>query len=161
MREGAGNKAASQSLIDPGVEAQSYFCSVCGNGHDFKSRSHLNQHEKSASHKRKIDPEFAAVEEAEKAAEKATNKTARDTKETDRLKKRRRTKAEKQLASRKNQKRLYAKLNEKNTTPPITETGTEEDVLSALVCYHGSTSAMLLHDDDVKIKSNIEQIFSL
>ena len=82
----------------------------------------------------------------------ATNKTARDTKETDRLKKRRRTKAEKQLASGKNQNRLYAKLNEKNTTPPITETGTEEDVLSALVRYHGSTSAaMLLHDDDEKI----------
>ncbi len=64
MREGAGNKAASQSLIDPGVEAQSYFCSVCGNGHDFKSRSHLNAHEKTASHKSKIDPEFAAVEES-------------------------------------------------------------------------------------------------
>ena len=187
MREGAGNKAASQSLIDPGVEAQSYFCSVCGNGHDFKSRSHLNAHEKTASHKSKIDPEFAAVEESffcsicgnghdfksrshliqhektashkskidpefaataseeaasqsffcsvcgtghefktrshlnrhEKSAshkrkidpefavaeeaEKATNKTARDTKETDRLKNRRRTKAEIQLASRKNQ----------------------------------------------------------
>ena len=88
---------------------QSFFCSVCGTGHDFKTRSNLNQHEKTESHKSKIDPEFAAVEEAEKA----TNKTARNTKETDRLKKRRRTKAEKQLASRKNQKRLYAKLNEK------------------------------------------------
>jgi hypothetical protein len=78
------------------------------------------------------------------------------------LKKRRRTKAEKQLASRKNQKRLYAKLNEKNTTPPITETGTEEDVLSALVRYHGSTSAaMLLHDDDEKIKSNIEKFINV
>ena len=155
-------KTASQ--IDPEFAAveeaavQSFLCSVCGNGHDFKSRSHLIQHEKSASHKRKIDPEFAA----EKAAEKATNKTARDTKETERLKKRHRTKAEKQLASRKNQKRLYAKLNEKNTTPPITETGTEEDVLSALVRYHGSTSAaMLLHDDDEKIKSNIEKFINV
>ena len=90
-----------------------------------KQVNFLINNEKTASHKRKIDPEFAAVEEAEKAAKKATNKPARDTKETDRLKKRRRTNAEKQLASRKNQKRLYAKLNEKNTTPPITETGTE------------------------------------
>ena len=97
----------------------------------------MNKHEKTESHKSKIDPEFAGVEEAKKAAKKATNKTARDTKETDRLKKRRRTKAEKQLASRKNQKRLYAKLYEKDTTPPITETGTEEDVWSALVRYHG------------------------
>ena len=43
---------------------QSFFCSVCGTGHDFKTRSRLNEHEKTASHKSKIDPEFAAVEES-------------------------------------------------------------------------------------------------
>ena len=39
-RKGVDNKAASQSLIDPAVEAagQSFFCSVCGTGHDFKTR---------------------------------------------------------------------------------------------------------------------------
>jgi len=105
-----GNKAASQSA------EKTFLCSVCGTGHDFKSRSHLIQHEKTASHKSKIDPEFAAVEEAEKAAEKATNKTARDTKETDRLKKRRRTKAEKQLASAKNQNSLDFTLNKLRET---------------------------------------------
>ena len=61
-REGTGNKAK----IDPEFAAveeaavQSFFCSVCGTGHDFKTRSNLNQHEKTDSHKRKIDPEFAA-----------------------------------------------------------------------------------------------------
>ena len=74
----------------------------------------------------------------------------------------RRTEAEKQLASLRNQRILYAKLAERNTAPPITETGTEEDVLSALVRYHGSTSAaMLLQDDDEKIKSNIVKFINV
>jgi hypothetical protein len=51
---------------------------------------------------------------------------------------------------------------ERNKASPITETGTEEDVLSALVRYHGSTNAaMLLHDDDEKIKSNIEKFINV
>jgi hypothetical protein len=38
------------------------------------------------------------------------------------------------------------------------DTGTDEDVLKALVRYHGySGAAMLLHDDDERIKSNIEK----
>ena len=66
------------------------------------------------------------------------------------------------MASAKNQKKLYAKLVERKTAQPITETGTEEDVLSALVRYHGSTSAaMLLHDDDEEIKSNIEKFINV
>jgi hypothetical protein len=116
-----------------------FFCSVCDTGHDFKTLQNLKQHEKRASHKRKLDPEFAAAEEAEKAAKKAardTKETAR-LKETDKLRKRRRTKAEKELASKERQRIFYAKLKSRNTAPPITETGTEEDVLSALVRYHG------------------------
>ena len=131
-------------------------CSVCDT--PFKTLQYLKRHEKTASHKRKVDLEFAAAEEAEKAAKKA----ARDTKETDRLRKRRRTEAEKQSASLKNQETLRAKLAKRNKAPPIIETGTEEDVLSALVRYHGSTSAaMLLHDDDEKIKSNIKKFINV
>jgi hypothetical protein len=55
-----------------------FFCSVCGNDHDFKTLQNLNKHEKTPSHKRKLDPEVAAAEEAEKA----TNKAAKDLKET-------------------------------------------------------------------------------
>jgi len=48
-----------------------FFCSVCDDGHDFKTLKRLNEHKKTASHKRKVDTEFAAAEEAEKAAKKA------------------------------------------------------------------------------------------
>ena len=47
-----------------------FFCSVCDDGHDFKTLKRLNEHKKTASHKRKVDTEFAAAEEAEKAAKK-------------------------------------------------------------------------------------------
>jgi hypothetical protein len=47
-REGAGNKAASQSA------EKVYLCSVCGTGHEFKTRKLLNQHEKTTSHKLKL-----------------------------------------------------------------------------------------------------------
>ncbi len=41
--------------------------------------------------------------------------------------------------------------------PPIIATGTDGDVLKALVRYHGSSgAAMLLHDDE-RIKSSIEK----
>jgi hypothetical protein len=165
-REGAGSKSARKDQSGNAAAAadEVFFCSVCDTGHDFKTLQNLNQHEKRASHKRKLDPEFAAAEEAEKAAKKAardTKETAR-LKETDKLRKRHRTKAEKELASKENQRTFYAKLKKRNTAPPITETGTEEDVLSALVRYHGSTSAaMLLHDDDEKIKSNIEKFINV
>ena len=155
----AGNATASGKLGNAGIAGTGeIFCSVCDNGHDFTTLQKLKRHEKTASHKRKVDLEFAAAEEAEKAAKKA----ARDTKETDRMRKRRRTEAEKQSASLKNQETLRAKLAKMNKAPPIIETGTEEDVLSALVRYHGSTSAaMLLHDDDEKIKSNIEKFINV
>ena len=42
--------------------------------------------------------------------------------------------------------------------PPTIATGTDEDVLKALVRYHGSSgAAMLLHDDNERIKSSIEK----
>jgi hypothetical protein len=56
----------AEKAAEKDERGQSYFCIACGNGHDFKSRSHLNEHEKTASHKSKIDPEFAAVEETKK-----------------------------------------------------------------------------------------------
>jgi hypothetical protein len=147
--------------LDSSAGGDEFFCSVCGNDHDFKTLQNLNKHEKTQSHKRKLDPEFAAAEEVEKV----TKKAARDLKETDRLRTRRkcrRTEAEKQSASLKNQETLRAKLAKMNKAPPIIETGTEEDVLSALVRYHGSTSAaMLLHDDDEKIKSNIKKFINV
>ena len=75
---------------------------------------------------------------------------------------RKRSKADKQSASRKNQERLYAHFVERNKASPREETGTEEDVLGALVRYHGSTNAaMLLHDEDEKIKSNIEKFINV
>ncbi len=51
-----------------------FFCSVCNNGRDYKTIQNLNEHKKTASHKRKVDSDFAAVEEAEKEAEKAAKK---------------------------------------------------------------------------------------
>ena len=56
------NLTHSQAEKEEDERGQSYFCIACGTGHDFKTRSNLNQHEKTASHKSKIDPEFAAVE---------------------------------------------------------------------------------------------------
>jgi hypothetical protein len=51
-----------------------FFCSVCNNGRDYKTIQNLNEHKKTASHKRKVDSDFAAFEEAEKEAEKAAKK---------------------------------------------------------------------------------------
>ena len=59
-----------------------FCCDVCCNGHDYKTSQNLKKHENSSSHKRKLDPEFAASEEAEKATKKAANKATRDEKET-------------------------------------------------------------------------------
>ncbi len=154
----AAKKHEAEKEAAKTAKKDEFFCSVCGNGHDFKTLQNLKKHEKTASHKRKLDPEFAAAEEAAKAA----NKKVRDQKETARLVKRRRSNAVKQARANDLQKALYAKLQKLNKAPPITETGTEEDVLSALVRYHGSTSAaMLLHDDDEKIKSNIEKFINV
>ena len=50
-----------------------FCCAVCNNGHDYKTLQGLNKHKNAASHKRKVDPEFAAAEEAEKAAKKAAS----------------------------------------------------------------------------------------
>ena len=51
-----------------------FFCSVCNKCHDFKTLKRLNEHKKTASHKRKVDSEFAAAEEAEKEADRAAKK---------------------------------------------------------------------------------------
>ena len=48
-----------------------FFCTVCNI--DYKTRKGLNQHKSTAWHKRKVNPEFAAAEEAEKAANKTVN----------------------------------------------------------------------------------------
>ena len=52
-------------------------CNCCNANHDFKTAAKLSRHENTPSHKRKVDPEFAAVEEAEKTATKAANKLSR------------------------------------------------------------------------------------
>ena len=46
-------------------------CERCNPDHDYKTNAQMKQHMNSASHKRKFDPEFAAAEQAEKAAKKA------------------------------------------------------------------------------------------
>ena len=51
-----------------------FFCSICNNGHDYKTTQGLNKHKNAASHKRKVDAEFAAAEEAKKEAGKAAKK---------------------------------------------------------------------------------------
>ena len=47
-----------------------YKCERCNPVHDFKTAKKLSRHENTPSHKRKIDAEFAAAEEVEKAAAK-------------------------------------------------------------------------------------------
>ena len=44
----------------------------CGNGRGYKTTQALQKHQNTAGHKRKCDPDFAAAEEADKAANKAT-----------------------------------------------------------------------------------------
>ena len=46
-------------------------CKHCNPNHDFLTAKKLSRHENTPSHKRKFDPEFAAAEQAEKAAKKA------------------------------------------------------------------------------------------
>ncbi len=48
-------------------------CERCNPDHDFKTEYKLKRHKDTLSHKRKVDPEFAAAEEAEKAAKKAAS----------------------------------------------------------------------------------------
>ena len=54
-----------------------FFCSVCNNGRDYKTIQNLNEHKKTASHKRKVDAEFAEAEKAEKATFKAIAEAAK------------------------------------------------------------------------------------
>ena len=42
------------------------FCGTCGNGYDYKTIKSLQRHEKAAAHKRRVDAQFAATEEADK-----------------------------------------------------------------------------------------------
>ncbi len=51
-----------------------FFCIVCNNGLDYRTVQNLNRHKNAASHKRKVDAEFAAAEEAEKEARTAAKK---------------------------------------------------------------------------------------
>ena len=44
----------------------------CGNGRGYKTTQALQKHQNTAGHKRKYDPDFAAAEEADKAANRAT-----------------------------------------------------------------------------------------
>ncbi len=44
---------------------QATFPCGCGNGRRYKITQALQQHQNTAGHKRKFDPEFAAAEEAE------------------------------------------------------------------------------------------------
>ena len=45
---------------------------ACGDGRGYKANQALQKHQNTAGHKRKCDPEFAAAEEADKAANKAS-----------------------------------------------------------------------------------------
>ncbi len=48
------------------------FCDVFRNGHDYETSQFFKKHANNSPHKRKCDPEFAAAEEADKEANKAT-----------------------------------------------------------------------------------------
>jgi L-lactate utilization protein LutC len=144
------------------MEAE-FKCERCKPGHDFKNKHNLKKHQQSLSHKRKFDPEFAAAEEAEKATKKAASGAkekarlaARD-QSADNIK-RKRSKAHVEAKQREKSRMQYRKQTDGDPAPWITGNGTEEDVLKALVRYHGSTSvAMLLHTDNERIKSNIRK----
>ena len=60
----AAKKREAEKEAATAAKKDEFFCSICGNGHDFKTLQNLKKHEKTASHKRKLDPEFAAAEEA-------------------------------------------------------------------------------------------------
>ncbi len=66
---------------------------ACGNGRGYKTNQALQKHQNTAGHKRKCDPEFAAAEEADKAAIKATREADKAankaTREADKAAKRR------------------------------------------------------------------------
>ena len=154
--------AAAAGKVDN--EVAKFLCRVCGDGHDYQTNQRLKAHEETAAHKRSLDPEFAAAEEARKVA----TKKARDDKEKARMANREqreangrrdRSAAERQASANKAQKIFHKKVAEMSKdVPPIVGTGTEEDALKALVRYHGSTgAAMLLHDDDERIKRNIRK----
>ena len=157
------------------------FCGTCGNGYDYKTIKSLQRHETAAAHKRRVDAQFAATEEADKrvikkvrgekekvrkAGEKETARKAGD-KEKERKAnrdqrdvniKQKRSKAEKDESQRVSSKIQYKKQTERDPAPWVIGDGTEEDTLKALVRYHGSTSAaMLLHTDNERIKSNIRK----
>ena len=57
----AAEKAATIGAVE-------VFCELCNTGHNYKSLKALNKHNKSASHKKRLDPGFAATDEAAKKA---------------------------------------------------------------------------------------------
>ena len=61
----AANKAAQKDKQDSKAEV---FCELCNNGHNFRTLQAFNQHKKSVLHKKRLDPEFAAADEAAKKA---------------------------------------------------------------------------------------------
>ena len=140
-------------------------CGLCNTGHNFKTVQALNKHNKSASHKKRLDPEFAAAEEAAKKAKQENY----GEKETARKAARDQSKAHKAALKRQHTNTLYEKKkilhverNKKDPAPWIIGDGTEEDTSNALTRYHGSTaSAMLLHGDDEHIKGNIKKFIDV
>ena len=147
------------------VDTPEVLCSLCNTGHNYKTVYALNQHNKSASHKKKLDPEFAAAEEAAKKAKQENY----GEKETARKAARDQSKAHKAALKRQHTNTLYEKKkilhverNKKDPAPWIIGDGTEEDTWNALTRYHGSTaSAMLLHGDDEHIKGNIKKFIDV
>lgn len=150
-----------------------FLCRACGDGRDYQTNWRLKVHEETARHKRSLDADFSAAEGAEevatkKARDEKERARERDAKEKARLanrdqreanRRRDRSAAEKQASGNKAQKAFHKKVAEMGKdVPPIVGTGTEDDALKALVRYHGSTgAAMLLHDDDERIKNNIRK----
>ncbi len=47
-----------------------FHCGICGNGHDYKTTQALKKHENMTGHKRRVDAEFSATEEADKRVTK-------------------------------------------------------------------------------------------
>ena len=147
-------------------------CERCNPEHDYKTEYKLKRHKETPSHKRKFDEEFAAAEQAEKAAKyfeekanieaanvakKAATKKAREHKEKAR-KANRGQRKDNEKRDRTNAKKMVdrRRKKQKQHKMQVDGDGTEEDALKALVRYHGSTNvAMLLHTDNERIKSNI------
>jgi hypothetical protein len=87
----------------------------CGNGRGYKTTQALQKHQNTAGHKRKCDPDFAAAEEADRAANRATReKVKKATREADKAANKA-TRGEKEKVRKAGEKETARKAGDKET----------------------------------------------